>query len=262
MNKTGRKNVCALLFVCACLVGLALARPAHAVQIILQPGPAEGKDSRVYSGGTSGPTTNYGTSDSMQVRSKYNQRRSFIEFDLSSIPSGATITGADLELFRYGCDFVPGGDPPYGDGQTDVNAYRVTQAWTEGTGGTVPDPGPYDPTSPLTWLNQPAYDSTVIDTALCTKAEGPVWKTWDVTGLVSDWHGGVYPNHGFALNSVDDGDWAYFYSSDYTGNEALRPRLVVEYIPEPSTLVLGLLGTGFVGVMARRRRLSGKPTDP
>ncbi len=237
----------------ASLAGLVLALPgpARAETLTLQPGPVEGKDTYTLNYHA---TTNYGDSSIMTVRSRYNSRRGFIEFDLSSIPSGpcVTITDASLELHLYECNFVPGGDPPYGDGQTNVNVYRITMPWTEGTGGTVVDPGPYDPNLPLIWSNQPLYDSTIIDTALCTKAEVPAWKTWDVTGLVSDWQEGVYPNYGVALYSVSDGDWANFITSD---NTTQRPRLVVTYrVPEPSTLILLLLGTAGLFACARRRR--------
>ena len=80
--------------------------------------------------------TNYGTETTMEVRSYdalfgAQNRRSFVEFDLSSISSAATILSATTRLYLA---TAPAGSRYY-------DLHRVTASWTE-TG--------------ITWNNQPA----------------------------------------------------------------------------------------------------------
>ncbi len=56
------------------------------------------------------------------------------------------------------------------------------------------------------------------------------WTTWNVTGLVGDWHGGAFPNIGLFLTEADEvgGSLHGFQSSDGP-NATLRPTLTVTY---------------------------------
>ena len=70
-----------------------------------------------------GPTNNYGITQELLVRRTGDDYVSLMQFDLSAIPSGATITNAQLQLYKY-------------DGTTTsatINVHAMKQAWVEGT---------------------------------------------------------------------------------------------------------------------------------
>jgi hypothetical protein len=137
--------------------------------------------------------------------------RTYVQFDLSSIPSGATVLEATLRLFYDDCDFGPDA--------VDVGTYEVTSPWAEST---------------LSWNTQPSFAGTAEDVVslACAGATG-VYVEWDVTGLVQDWVSGSAPNHGVAMKAVVEvGDsgrlLAAFASREGTIGE--RPQLVVSYV--------------------------------
>jgi hypothetical protein len=104
-------------------------------------------------------TTNYGAAADLQskddVTSGYS-RRSFLKFDLTSVPAG--ITNARLRLFS--------GVAPAG--QVAVQAFAVTDtSWTEAA---------------LTWNNQPAAAAALATTQI--SAVSGLWFEWDVTAYV------------------------------------------------------------------------------
>ncbi len=116
-------------------------------------------DAQVASGN---PTTNYGTSNNIYIQSSstsYGNERGWLKFDLSSIPAGATINSATLQLWNW----------KSAGASLDAAVYGVTDdTWTE-TG--------------LTWNSQPALGS-VLDTK--TLAAGAInnWYSWNVTSFV------------------------------------------------------------------------------
>ncbi|MBI2845477.1 MAG: DNRLRE domain-containing protein, partial [Chloroflexi bacterium] len=103
------------------------------------------------------PDDNYGSLVDLKVRSKSggNNRRTIIEFDLSSVPAGAFIESATLRVFMNSA--------PVASRTYDV--HRVTDSWSE---------------SAATWNNAAAdYDATVIDSK-STSTTNNVWLEWDV----------------------------------------------------------------------------------
>ena len=117
-------------------------------------------DAQVVSGK---PTTNYGTGTNLYVQSAatgaYGNERSWLRFDLSSIPAGTTITGASLELY---CFKATGAALP-----TTVSGCS-NDTWAE---------------TALTWATQPAIGS-VLDTQTLAAATSTVWYKWNVTSFV------------------------------------------------------------------------------
>ena len=112
--------------------------------IELQPGPVEGKDVIVT---TQAPGTNYETHPDFEANtwtcsSVLCLGRSFIQFDLSSIPSSAHIDSAFLFLYADSLN-VNGilGQPTYGSDNAGV-LRLVTQSWNETT---------------ITWNTQPTF---------------------------------------------------------------------------------------------------------
>lgn len=81
--------------------------------------------------------------------------RSWLKFDLSSLPADATILSASLRLVFFAHW-----------GTQDYEIYRSAHDdWSEGT---------------LTWNTQPAYDPEVLATVPAFE-EDNVWKSWDLT---------------------------------------------------------------------------------
>ncbi len=132
-------------------------------------------------------TTNYGTSGSMVIdRESGDLQRALVQFDLSSIASGATIANATLKL-----------NATQAGGGMNVGAYQVLQAWDEGS---------------VTWNNRSTgtawstvggdFDATAID-IINTSTTG--LHNFDVTSLAQDWIDGASNNYGILVGSPDGG---------------------------------------------------------
>jgi hypothetical protein len=172
-----------------------------------QPG-GEGKDTWLY---LSNPNTNYETDDEVQVRGNDN-RRVLIEFNLSSIPSGATIENATMELYVTS----------KGSGTPDIIVYRVNNSWTEdgttwnsrnGTENWDTAGGDYDT---IVWAN-----TTLTDVNL--------WASWNITDLVQNWVNGTYTNYGMILRDMTDSTNIWKFASSDHINASLRPKINITY---------------------------------
>ena len=87
--------------------------------------------------------------------------RSFLEFNISEIPSTDAISTVTLYIY---------GDTPWSGGNITVYENRVTDnTWTEGG---------------VTWNNQPTITTTNQTSFFCTTTTE--WKTVDVTNIVKD----------------------------------------------------------------------------
>ncbi len=116
--------------------------------------------------------TNNGADTSLYVRTESAaNRRTFIIFNLPSIPSGCTLATATLRLNATA----------YDNGRT-IRAFAAGAAWVEGT---------------VTWSNQPGETGTGA-----SSASGSGWRTWDVTAIV----GGMYSGSNFGLRLRDNNE--------------------------------------------------------
>lgn len=163
------------------------------------------------------PNQNWGTATSLYV---YNYYRIYVVFDASSIPSGATVSLAQLKL---------GSAAAYGNGNGRVDAHGCSDtSWGETT---------------ITWNNKPAYDGTIQDYQ--TPASGGT-TTWTVTGWVNGKTGGLV---GFLLkmNNEAAGYGTQFASKERDGND---PQLYVEYTATVSITITSspATGSGYVTV--------------
>jgi len=144
--------------------------------------------------------------------------KSLVRFDLSSIPAGARITSATLSLYNYGHENSANGGA--------VNVHRASKVWVESQAtwnvysagnswaAAGLQAGSDYATSPMS--------SITINTAI------NVWRNFDVTGLVQDWVNGT-TNNGFVVRSPTGGVKPRFYSSGYSVDASVRPRLSVNY---------------------------------
>jgi Zn-dependent metalloprotease len=137
--------------------------------------------------------------------------RSFLQFDLSSISSSATISQATLRLFYDTCVFGPD--------EVDVGAYGVGGPWTEST---------------LSWNAQPAFawDAEDVMNMGCEGATGG-YVQWDITGLAQDWVSGSAPNYGVVVKAVDElGERGRLLARFGSRERAVgqQPQLIVSYV--------------------------------
>ena len=136
--------------------------------------------------------------------------RSFLGFNLSSIPSHAIVSSATFYAYLK----------PGAYGNSFIGIRRVTSSWNCAQGW----PGP----------SSASYTGTSVGTSAG-------WKSWSVLSLVRDyWLGknfGVSSNYGLEMRGQESGGstnyhWHSFYSNEAAG---YRPYLqVVWYLPTPT----------------------------
>jgi hypothetical protein len=148
-------------------------------------------------------------------------QRGIIKFDLSGVPSGASILSAKLHLYSYDPLGVAGSDGAYG-------AYPLTRDWT------------YNQT---TWLlAKTGVDWTTAGGEFAPDPDGTspkqatalVWYPFDVTSRVQAWLAGTATNHGWIIKCTNEDldNQDRFYQSE-TANAALRPKLVLSDLVPP-----------------------------
>ena len=172
------------------------------------------KDTYIVSGAA---TLNYGGSTSLVLDRSgggLGNGRILLQFDLSDIPAGASITSASLVM-----QSTQNGSP------LELNVYQVSQAWDEGTGNGTPGSSNWNTRQPgVNWTSGGgAYLSPIVAT-LNTGAVGQ--HTWNITTLVSDWYEGNAVNNGLMLASPSTGTTTVTYDST---EGAIAPRLVVTF---------------------------------
>ena len=172
--------------------------------ITLQPG-AEGIDTAVES---AFPTNNYALWPFTGIGNSVSTIvRTYIEFDLSSVPTDAIITDADLKLYQYSTN---------GTDNFTIGLYKIASDWDEST---------------IDWDPQPT-SSTDAEIIINITAGAVTWKSWDIDTLVQGWLDGTITNYGMLLKDTDESSVntiAYFYTSDYTTDTTKRPKLEIDY---------------------------------
>jgi len=149
-----------------------------------------------------------------------------IRFDVSSIPSNATVQEAELGLFVYN----------YGQrmGPIEAAAYQVIRPWKE------MEATWYKATNVDNW-GLPGCNDTYTDrsgTALDSDTihSRELWYTWDVTSAAQDWVQDAASNKGVVVKqtNLDVGGEFDICNSEALGNEC-RPYLTVTYSLVPPT---------------------------
>lgn len=191
-----------LFFVCK--------KPARAESLIIQPSSADARVEEKYGG------NNFGDRVDLKIRSKnLENKRIFIKFDLSSIPVGATINEARLQLYLT--------DAPGNSRYYDI--FRVLEDWGELT---------------IVWNSQANVSSTPTDTISYGGRGVPinVWLSWNVTSDVTYFYNNPAQNFGWLIKDQEEngtrGREAIFCSNNYSV-DSLRPKLTIDYtINQPS----------------------------
>jgi len=200
------------------------------VTVILQEGLdsyAGTSDAEIYSSSSS---TNYG--GAAYIRTYHNgYRRILIGFDLTSIPSDATVSSASLELYCYGYGYPSAGK--------SIPLYRITRSWVEGTsnsdGCTFYEYNyvDHDVSTAGDWTTQGGdYDTTAAAEQSTDNIKAYTWIDWNIQDLVQNWVDGTYANHGMLIRTHTGSVSISYRSSEYS-DTAKRPKLIIKYFPAP-----------------------------
>lgn len=152
----------------------------------------------------------------------------FIQFDLNGMPTNTN----KAEVQMYTRVLFNGAGWPW-QVSPIISLHKVTQPWNEMT---------------VAQNSYPSYDSTALSSHTVntiggggwgspyTEFEG--WLTFDITDAYNAWASGSTPNDGLSFvvdNSYcANGDLIYMYTSDYTTDASLRPKLIVNAEETPT----------------------------
>lgn len=184
--------------------------------VILKGASGADKDAKVQS---DYPTKNTGTSTELDVNSWVVAiRRSYIQYDVSSIPTYAHVDSVLDSLYQYE-EYNP---------TTPIKLMKVTSSWSE---------------LDITWNNQPTYDSVTSQVSWTAPNAKSIWgRISPDSGAVHDtlknwvqqWIVNSSTNNGFVMRyeneNVNDGSSKMhrFASSEY-GTDSLKHSLTIYY---------------------------------
>ncbi len=139
-----------------------------------------------------------------------------IKFDLSSIPSDATVVSASLKLYNDGSYYQDAGT---------YNAHCITSPWSESSASWTSG-----------WNSSGGdFNSQILDSHSFSGSTGS-WFEFDVKSAVQDFISGTVENYGFMIDTPggDDAGGASmeqetYFKSKETSNASQRPVLEVVY---------------------------------
>jgi len=164
------------------------------------------------------PNANQGGSGTMRLHSGAEGRqRLLIKFDISTIPSNATVEEATLTLFAWYRS------PAY---RVTASAYNVRRHWNEG------DADWNRATSTDFWgvsgCGDPIYDYDATAVAATSLNYTNQYYSWDVKDAVQQWVADPLSNEGLLL--VSEGfSTQYQFRTSESSAENTRPSLMVTY---------------------------------
>ncbi|OQB25718.1 MAG: Disaggregatase related repeat protein [Chloroflexi bacterium ADurb.Bin180] len=165
------------------------------------------------------PTANYDGSDQLRVGSK-QIFATLLRFDLAQIPADSSVVAAWIDLFASG----------WGGSAATISAYRVLRGVThsDATWNLAASASPWGlPGANSVGTDRGGQPESSFDATTVLR-----WYTFDVTSLAQQWVEGSLANNGVLLRGAVPTSAAVFYfASANHGNAALRPRLVIAYIP-------------------------------
>lgn len=144
------------------------------------------------------------------------KKRTLYRFDVSSIPSGAVIVNATLELYLLNGAGIP----------VTMEAREVLETWVEGSGLNT---APFT-TNGVSWDTQPLFGGTAVGAQTVGSTSG--WYTFSLTDLVQQWVNGSKPNYGVALVDRNEATIAVNYktfASSENADIAKRPVLRIQF---------------------------------
>ncbi|MEV7804344.1 DNRLRE domain-containing protein [Microbispora sp. NPDC088329] len=164
------------------------------------------------SGSPSSSSLWVGTSaNTYEIPTSYVRDRAFLRFDLSSVPSGATVTAAEMKLWNSSSNACS---------SVSVTASRVTSSWW----------------SDIAWYDQPSAERSGVSGVNVSPSScgssNPKAMKWDVTTMTKGWVSGSYGNYGVRLTGPEG---TSSQTRTFASVESSRdPELTVTYQP-PNT---------------------------
>lgn len=149
--------------------------------------------------------TNFGGATQLHVSGGATDKRSFLRFDLSCIPSTAEIKSASLRLVLAS---APSASRTYA-------AHRVSASWAEGS---------------ITFNNQPGVGAS--SGTVATGTTNGVTLQWTVTSDVQAFVNGSASNHGWRISDTDESGLISSQEGRFGSREGSgSPELVVVFYP-------------------------------
>ena len=192
-------------------------------EIILQPGAEEGKDAFVENYPYDEyRNRNFGDSEELSAISWTSGGepfvvRSFIDFNLDTLPDTVTIDSVKLSLFVYGNEWHGYGHDTLG-GSNEFYLQKVISSWDEHS---------------VTWNNQP--EITQLNQVLLASSNHPFQDCYrvDITELAKDIHENPSESFGLMLSlRYEVGYRRVFFASSDVEEEHKRPKLEIYYSVE------------------------------
>jgi len=157
--------------------------------------------------------------------------RSLFKFNLSCLPSNATIINASLSLYHATTNSFGNGQHSSLTSSNESVLQRVTSPWLENT---------------VTWNNQPA--STAIDQVILSQSTSGTqdYLNLDVTGMVQQMIISPSANLGFMLRLTTEVEYAQmFFASGDNPDPLKHPKLTITYtIPVSNCITLKIDNLG------------------
>lgn len=152
---------------------------------------------------------NHGGKNELEIKSQDPKKgvgrnsRAVIEFDISTIPPGATIELAELRMFLK----------KQPNSTRNYNVYRLQNSWLEGSSNGKKNTAAINGVTWIErqfgdnkWTGSGQWDWTAIGgdylgtpTAIVPTPGAPAWMSWNVIDDVGVWYGGSAPNFGWLV---------------------------------------------------------------
>jgi hypothetical protein len=161
-----------------------------------------------------------------QAATNSGNRRTFILWNLSSIPSGSTITNANMSLYIHGTL----GTVPINGVAYNTSLYNSTGAgpWVEGTLGYGDCGTSCALTQNITWNNQPSAGTLQSNVSMGSSTSVRIY--WNVTNAaISTFANISNKNMSIMIKSALEGGTSGGYFLESKEQTANRPQLVITY---------------------------------